>query len=141
MNQTRKFRVAVIGLGWWGKTIVQYLKNARNIDAVLATDLNQDAGRAFAQSQGVEFAPSFEAAIHDPRIEGVVLCTPHSMHADQMVAVAAAGKHIFCEKPLCLNRADVLRAMRARQNQAASVAKQRSMERKGEVYGLASAST
>ena len=91
MSNSRKFRVAVIGLGWWGQTIVKYLKNARNIEAVLATDLNQDAGRSFAQSQGVEFAPSFEAAIADPRIEGVVLCTPHSMHADQMVAVAAAG--------------------------------------------------
>ena len=113
MSSQRKFRVAVIGLGWWGQTIVKYLKNARNIEAVLATDLNQDAGRSFAQSQGVEFAPSFEAAIADPRIEGVVLCTPHSMHADQMVAVAAAGKHIFCEKPLCLNRADVMRSIKA----------------------------
>ncbi len=111
MTNSRKFKVAVIGLGWWGQTIVRYLKNARNIDCVLATDLNQEAGKAFAQSQGVEFSPSFEATIQDPRIEGVVLCTPHSMHADQMVQVAAAGKHIFCEKPLCLNRADVLRAM------------------------------
>ena len=75
MSQSRKFRVAVIGLGWWGQTIVRYLQNARNIDCVLATDLHQDAGRAFAQSQGVEFAASFEAAITDPRIEGVVLCT------------------------------------------------------------------
>jgi predicted dehydrogenase len=113
MTNSRKFRVAVIGLGWWGQTIVKYLKNARNIDCVLATDLNQEAGKAFAQSQGVEFASSLEAALSDARIEGVVLCTPHSMHADQMVQVAAAGKHIFCEKPLCLNRADVLRAMNA----------------------------
>ena len=113
MTNSRKFRVAVIGLGWWGQTIVRYLKNARNIDCVLTTDLNLEAGRAFAQSQGVDFAPSFEAALQDPRVEGVVLCTPHSMHADQMVQVAAAGKHIFCEKPLCLNRADVLRAMKA----------------------------
>ena len=31
MSNSRKFRVAVIGLGWWGQTIVKYLKNARNI--------------------------------------------------------------------------------------------------------------
>lgn len=113
MNSQRRLRVAVIGLGWWGQTIVQYLHSARNIQAVLATDLNLQAGRAFAQSQGLEFAPSFEAAINDPRIEGVVLCTPHSLHADQMVAVAAAGRHIFCEKPLCLTRADAMRALQA----------------------------
>jgi predicted dehydrogenase len=113
MNQTRKFKVAVIGLGWWGQTIVRYLKDARNIDCVLATDLHVTAGAAFAQQQGVEFASDFQAAIHDPRIEGVVLCTPHSMHADQMVAVAEAGKHIFCEKPLSLHRSDVVRALQA----------------------------
>jgi predicted dehydrogenase len=113
MNQARKFKVAVIGLGWWGQTIVRYLKNARNIDCVVATDLNATTGSAFAQQQGIEFAVNFEAVLSDPRIEGVVLCTPHSMHADQMVAVAEAGKHIFCEKPLCLNRADALRALQA----------------------------
>ena len=73
MTNSRKFRVAVIGLGWWGQTIVKYLKNARNIDCVLATDLNQEAGKAFAQSQGVEFASSLEAALSDARIEGVAL--------------------------------------------------------------------
>jgi len=34
----------------------------------------------------------------------VVLCTPHSLHTEQIVAAAQAGKHVFCEKPLTLTR-------------------------------------
>jgi len=42
-----------------------------------------------------------------------VLATPHSLHADQIVRVAAAGKPVFCEKPLSLRRADAERAVAA----------------------------
>jgi predicted dehydrogenase len=43
----------------------------------------------------------------------VVLCTPHSLHTDQIVAAANARKHVFCEKPLSLSRSAVLRAIDA----------------------------
>ena len=42
-----------------------------------------------------------------------MLATPHSLHADQIVRVAAAGKPVFCEKPLALKRADAERAVAA----------------------------
>ena len=43
----------------------------------------------------------------------MVLATPHSLHADQIVRVAGAGKPVFCEKPLSLKRADAERAIAA----------------------------
>jgi predicted dehydrogenase len=55
----------------------------------------------------------FEKALKDPAVQAVILCTPHSQHCDQMVRAANAKKHVFCEKPLSLNRADVLRAVAA----------------------------
>ena len=42
-----------------------------------------------------------------------MLCTPHTQHTEQIIAVANAGKHVFCEKPLSMTRADVLRAIKA----------------------------
>ena len=42
-----------------------------------------------------------------------MLATPHSLHAAQIVAAAAAGKPIYCEKPLTLNRADAVRVIDA----------------------------
>ncbi len=46
-------------------------------------------------------------------MQGLVLCTPHSQHTDQIVAAAASGKHVFCEKPLSMTRSGVLRAIEA----------------------------
>jgi predicted dehydrogenase len=46
-------------------------------------------------------------------VQAVVLCTPHTLHTEQIIAAANAGKHVFCEKPLSLTRADAVRAMSA----------------------------
>jgi predicted dehydrogenase len=51
--------------------------------------------------------------LEDPRIHGVVVATPHSTHADLVEAVAAAGKHVFVEKPLALTGEDARRAIAA----------------------------
>jgi predicted dehydrogenase len=106
------FEVAVVGLGWWGKGIVPLLKKSGKITVIKGIDANPAAAE-FAQAQGIAFDTRFEAAIEDPDVQGVVLCTPHSTHAEQIVRVANAKKHVFCEKPLCMNRADVLRAVAA----------------------------
>lgn len=113
MNTSSRLRVAVIGLGWWGQTVVRYLHQARNIELLCAADLNTELATRFTQAEGIALASSFEAVLADPRIEGVVLCTPHSLHTEQIVAAAQAGKHVFCEKPLTLTRADALRAVAA----------------------------
>jgi predicted dehydrogenase len=55
-------------------------------------------------------------------VQGVVLCTPHTLHTDQIVKAANAKKHVFCEKPLSLSRADVLRAVSSCNANAVSLA-------------------
>jgi predicted dehydrogenase len=104
--------IAVIGLGWWGKVILPLAKGSAKLRVVKAVDADP-AAEAFAHEHGVPFDTRFEAALADPAVQGVVLCTPHSTHADQIVLAANAKKHVFCEKPLCMNRADVLRATAA----------------------------
>jgi predicted dehydrogenase len=104
--------VAVVGLGWWGRTIVPLLKSSAKLKAVKGVD-PAPAAAEFATSQGIAHAVSFEEALKDPAVEGVVLCTPHTQHTEQIVAAANAKKHVFCEKPLSLSRADVLRAVKA----------------------------
>ena len=51
-------------------------------------------------------------------VKAVVLATPHSLHAEQIVAVARAGKPVLCEKPLALTGADAARAIAERANGA-----------------------
>jgi predicted dehydrogenase len=111
--------VAVVGLGWWGRTIVPLLKGNAKLKLVKGVD-PAPAGAKFAAEQGIAYATSFEDALKDPTVEGVILCTPHTQHTEQIVAAAGAKKHVFCEKPLSMSRADVLRAVKAcNENQVA----------------------
>lgn len=105
-------KVAVIGLGWWGRTIIATLRESAKVRVVAATDLDPSAA-SFAKDNGLRFLPSYEAALADPEVEAVILCTPHTLHHAQVLAAAGARKHVFCEKPLCLTRADAVAAVEA----------------------------
>ncbi len=105
--------VAVVGMGWWGKIIVPQLKKNSKISVHKVVETNAAAIADFAKQHDVEVLTDFKDALRDPAIQGVVLCTPHTLHTDQIVAAAIAGKHVFCEKPLSMTRADVLRAVKA----------------------------
>lgn len=104
--------VALVGLGWWGRVMLPLLAGSSKLEVVKAVDADPAAG-GFAASHGVAFDTRFEAALEDGAVQAVILCTPHTTHAEQIVRAADAGKHVFCEKPLCMNRADVLRAVAA----------------------------
>ncbi len=97
---------AIIGLGWWGKTIAQRLTASDEIRATRAVDLYPDRHGEFSASFGIPVSDSYEEVLADPAIDVVILCTPNSLHTGQIQAAAEAGKHVFCEKPLALTRAE-----------------------------------
>jgi predicted dehydrogenase len=104
---------AIIGLGWWGKILTQTLAASDKITVVKLADVDAEGGAAFAAEHGIGFTTEFAAVLADDTVDAVILATPHSLHEEQIIAAAGAGKHIFCEKPFCLNRASALRAMDA----------------------------
>lgn len=104
--------VAVVGLGWWGKVVLDLLLSSPRFHVVAAVDVKADAA-GFARERKIMLSGDYERALKDSNVQAVVLCTPHSLHADQIVGAASAKKHVFCEKPLSLSRADVLRAVAA----------------------------
>jgi predicted dehydrogenase len=103
--------VAVVGLGWWGRIIVPLLKGSSKLRVVMGVD-PIPAAAAFAKEQDIPFRNDYQEALRDPQVQGVVLCTPHTQHTDQIIHAANARKHVFCEKPLSLSRADALRAVK-----------------------------
>ncbi len=107
------FNVAVVGMGWWGKIIVPLLKTSKKISVSTVVEINAAGIADFAKQHGVRVVTSLDEVLKDPSIHGVVLCTPHTQHTGKIIAVANAGKHVFCEKPLSMTRADVLRAIKA----------------------------
>lgn len=97
-------KVAMIGLGWWGKKMTAVLQSAKDdIEVVCAAEPNP-AGADFAAANGLAYYRTDAEALAHPGVEAVVLATPHSLHAEQIARAVAAGKHVFCEKPLAHTR-------------------------------------
>jgi predicted dehydrogenase len=98
-------KAAIVGLGWWGKTLVEAAEGSDVIRFVAGTTrtLTPEV-EAFARSKSLHLAANYEALLSDPNIDAVVLATPHSMHAQQVIAAAVAGKHVFCEKPFTMTK-------------------------------------
>jgi predicted dehydrogenase len=106
---------AIIGLGWWGQTLVESVSGVSNdIRFVAGTTRSlSDEAKAFAKVHDMELRSSFEEIIADSTIDAVVLVTPNSIHAAQTIAAAEQGKHVFCEKPFSLTGADAIAAVAA----------------------------
>jgi predicted dehydrogenase len=105
--------VAVVGIGWWGQTLITLMKKSPNFHVVRGVKRNPETAADFAREHGIEIISDYGAVLKDPGVDAVVLCTPHTQHTQQIIAAAEAGKHVFCEKPLSLTRADALRAIDA----------------------------
>jgi predicted dehydrogenase len=105
--------VAVVGMGWWGKTLVTLMGKSAKLKVIRGVKRNPATEAEFARANGFEIVSDYAKVLKDPDVQGVVLCTPHTLHTDQIVAAAEAGKHVFCEKPLSMTRAEVLRAIAA----------------------------
>jgi predicted dehydrogenase len=97
---------AIIGLGWWGQRLVQAAQGSGLIRFSRGVTLEPELARDFAAKHGLAIGTSFEDVLADPAIQAVVLATPHTRHRAQVEAAAAARKHIYCEKPFALARAD-----------------------------------
>jgi predicted dehydrogenase len=112
---------AIVGLGRWGKSFVEAIqgKSAR-LRFARAIEPRADDMRDYAALHGLKLTADFGDALADPAIRAVVLATPHSLHREQVIAAARAGKQVFCEKPLALRLADA-RAMIAACHEAGVV--------------------
>lgn len=105
---------AIVGLGWWGQHIAVCLQEqGAKLQFVRGVDPRVDELGAVAEKFNVPIAASLNDVLGDPEIEAVILATPHSVHEDQIVASAEAGKHVFAEKPLTLSLAGAKRAVDA----------------------------
>ncbi|MFY9693970.1 MAG: Gfo/Idh/MocA family oxidoreductase, partial [Xanthobacteraceae bacterium] len=107
-------KAAIVGLGWWGKTVVESAEGSGAIRFVAGTTRTITADtEAFAKKNGFELGADYGAILADKNVDAVVLATPHSMHGAQVVAAAAAGKHVFCEKPFTLTEREAEEAVAA----------------------------
>lgn len=108
-----KVRLGIVGVGWWGGVLADAARNSGVADVVSCFARSDTAREAFAEQRSCRAAESYEALLHDPEVDGVVIATPHSTHTPLVELAAAAGKHVFVEKPLALTAEDVRKAIAA----------------------------
>src|SRR2546423_11069449 len=95
---------AIVGLGRWGQRLVEAVSTPpsaaiRFTHGVVRTP---DKVASFCSTHGLTLS-TFESVLSDPRVDAVVLATPHSQHAQQVTLAAGAKKHVFVEKPFTLD--------------------------------------
>lgn len=102
MNQhVNELKVAVIGIGYWGKNLVRNFSALGALHTVY--DCNPETVQNFLEKYpGVVTAHSHLEVLQNPDIQGVVIATPASSHANMVREVLLSGKDVFVEKPLCL---------------------------------------
>jgi predicted dehydrogenase len=98
--------LASIGLGWWGNVLADAVSASGEGRVVSCYARTAETREAFASKHGCQPAGSLDEIWDDPAVEGVLMATPHSVRQELITAAAAAGKHIFLEKPLALTGAE-----------------------------------
>jgi predicted dehydrogenase len=97
-------KAAIYGMGRWGGRLIDSIKDSDKIRLVKGVTRNPAAHREAAAKMGLELSESYPDVLRDPKIDAIVLATPHSHHFEQIVQAARAGKHIYTEKPVTLTR-------------------------------------
>ncbi|HEY0337783.1 MAG TPA: Gfo/Idh/MocA family oxidoreductase, partial [Burkholderiales bacterium] len=69
--------------------------------------------REYARDKGLALHSDLDTVLADPRIDAIVLATPHTAHAEQILAAVRAGKPVFTEKPFTLTARSAVQAVRA----------------------------
>lgn len=107
-------RVASVGIGWWSGVLADSIHGKSELIKVVSCYTRDEGKRAqFAGKYGCRPAKSYEEILKDPEVEGVLLTTPHTLHAEHTIAAAQAGKHVFVEKPFTLTATDGRKAAEA----------------------------
>ena len=112
---TNILNIGLIGAGRIGMVHAGAITNRVPRATITAVaDVFEEAATRCAAAYGIPRATSDVASIiNDPAIQAVMICSVTETHAPLIEQAAAAGKHIFCEKPIALNLAQIDKALAA----------------------------
>jgi predicted dehydrogenase len=107
--RTDQVRLGVIGAGLFANaTLLPALKGEQSIKLVGVASGSGLSARAVADRFGFSYCTTdTQEILNDPCVNTVAILTRHHLHAGQVISALGAGKHIFVEKPLCLNEQEL----------------------------------
>jgi predicted dehydrogenase len=103
----RKLKVGVIGVGIQGSSHIKVYQSLHNVELIAVADIDAEKLKTVADKNNIpgRYTDYHEMLRREP-IEAVSVVIPDPLHRDPVLAAAAAGKHILCEKPLATTVAD-----------------------------------
>lgn len=105
---------AIVGMGRWGQTLVNSVAGSSDqIAFVAGTTRTLSKVEDYAADKNIRLHATYDDVLADEAVDAVVLASPHTVHFDQIMSAAEAGKHVFCEKPYCLTAAEAQTALDA----------------------------
>jgi predicted dehydrogenase len=99
-------RFALVGCGGMGRAVASHVVQVDDVKVTAVCDLDAERAAAAAEQFGAEAVADYAAAVERGDVDAVIVATHPAAHRPVVEAAAAAGKHIFCEKPLAPFPAD-----------------------------------
>ena len=90
----------IIGCGTIGPWHTQAATAAQGAELKVVCDIVEEKAKKLGEEHGVPYVTSMDELLARDDVQAVSVCTPSGMHSEHAIAVAEAGKHILCEKPL-----------------------------------------
>jgi len=106
-------RLAAVGLGRWARVMARAYAASDVAELTACYTRNPERRAAFAAEFGCDQADSLEALLARDDVDGIVITAPNDQHAPIIEAAAAAGTHVYTEKPIAVSLADLRRISRA----------------------------
>jgi predicted dehydrogenase/threonine dehydrogenase-like Zn-dependent dehydrogenase len=115
-----QIRIGLLGAGSFAtSTLLPAINRAGGVEMITACAANGPHARYAARKFGFRSCATDEREVcSNPSINTVVIATRHHLHARQVIAALKSGKHVFCEKPLCLNEDELLEISATRDAEA-----------------------
>jgi len=104
---------ALIGCGGMGRSEAKLLYQIPQARLVAVCDVQEDAAQAFGREMAVPAYTNLAPVLARSDVSAVMVTTPNTMHTQLVLDAAAAGKHIFCEKPMAMTVAECDRMIAA----------------------------
>jgi predicted dehydrogenase len=99
-------RVACLGIGWWSDVLADAIKRSGKLEILSCYSRAEEKRDRFAAKYRCRPAASYEAMLADTEIEAIINTTPNDAHLATTCAAAAAGKHVFLDKPIANSVSD-----------------------------------
>jgi predicted dehydrogenase len=101
-------KVGIVGLGRWARVLTRAAAKSRALRIAAGYSRSPEKRAEFARDTGVPSVPTLEAMLDDASIAGVILTVPNEQHLPVAARAAAAGKHVYTEKPIASTLEDGL---------------------------------